>query len=221
MTCRNPLFQRPVAEHRRLRRVGPSHLFSISFRQGSNYLIGVAGAGVLSSLLKAHIMELVLIGLAALLTSGLTLFSGFGLGTILMPVFALFFPLPLAIAATAVVHFANNLFRFGLMARQADWSIVATFSMPAAITAILGAASLTLFDRLPALWQYSFADSAFEITPVKAVTGILVTPVTSTSTRVTAHGRKAWPSSALRQKVQAREARTPWERQRALGDSRG
>jgi len=47
-------------------------------------------------------MELVLIGLAALLTSGLTLFSGFGLGTILMPVFALFFPLPLAIAATAV-----------------------------------------------------------------------------------------------------------------------
>jgi hypothetical protein len=37
-------------------------------------------------------MELVLIGLAALLTSGLTLFSGFGLGTILMPVFALFFP---------------------------------------------------------------------------------------------------------------------------------
>lgn len=50
-------------------------------------------------------MELVLIGVSALLVSGLTLFSGFGLGTVLMPVFALFFPLPLAIAATAVVHF--------------------------------------------------------------------------------------------------------------------
>ena len=49
-------------------------------------------------------MELILIGLAALFTSALTLFSGFGLGTILMPVFALFFPLPLAIAATAVVR---------------------------------------------------------------------------------------------------------------------
>ncbi len=119
-------------------------------------------------------MELVLIGLAALLTSGLTLFSGFGLGTILMPVFALFFPLPLAIAATAVVHFANNLFKFGLMARQADWPVVAKFSVPAAITAILGAASLTLFDRLPALWQYSFAGAAFEITPVKAVIGGLI-----------------------------------------------
>jgi uncharacterized membrane protein YfcA len=63
-------------------------------------------------------MELVLIGLATLLTSGLTLFSGFGLGTILMPVFTLFFPLLLAIAATVVVHSANNLFKFELMARQ-------------------------------------------------------------------------------------------------------
>lgn len=40
-------------------------------------------------------MELFLIGIAALLTSGLTLFSGFGLGTILMPVFALLVPVPL------------------------------------------------------------------------------------------------------------------------------
>ncbi len=119
-------------------------------------------------------MELVLIGLAALLTSGLTLFSGFGLGTILMPVFALFFPLPLAIAATAVVHFANNLFKLGLLARQADWSIVAKFSVPAAMAAILGAASLTFFDRLPALWQYTLAGSDYEVTPMKAVIGSLI-----------------------------------------------
>lgn len=67
--------------------------------------------------------ELVLIGAAAVRISGLTLFSGFGLGTILMPVFALFFPLPLAISATAVVHFANNIFKFGLMAhrRIGEW----------------------------------------------------------------------------------------------------
>jgi hypothetical protein len=34
-------------------------------------------------------MELLFIGVTALLVSGLTLFSGFGLGTILMAVFAL------------------------------------------------------------------------------------------------------------------------------------
>jgi hypothetical protein len=38
------------------------------------------------------------------LASALTLFSGFGLGTLLMPVVALFFPLDLAIAMTAMVH---------------------------------------------------------------------------------------------------------------------
>ncbi|OZB30486.1 MULTISPECIES: sulfite exporter TauE/SafE family protein [Stutzerimonas] len=119
-------------------------------------------------------MELILIGIVALLTSGLTLFSGFGLGTILMPVFALFFPLPLAIAATAVVHFANNIFKFSLMARQADWSVVAKFSMPAAFTAILGAGSLTFFDQLPPLWHYSIAGSDFEITAVKVVIGSLI-----------------------------------------------
>lgn len=102
-------------------------------------------------------MELILIGFVALLASGLPFFSGFGLGTILMPVFVLFFPLSLAIAATAVVHFANNFFKFGLMALQADWLVVTKFSVPATIMAIVGAESLTLFERLPVLWQYSFA----------------------------------------------------------------
>ncbi len=58
--------------------------------------------------------------------------SGFGIGTILRPVFALCFPVPLAVAATAVVHVANNLFKFGLMAKQADWQVVARFGIPAA-----------------------------------------------------------------------------------------
>jgi hypothetical protein len=96
-------------------------------------------------------MELLLIGLVALLASGLTLFSGFGLGTILTPVFALFFPIPVAVAATAVVHLANNLFKFTLMARQADWKVVLRFSVPAALAAIGGASLLTWFDRLPIL----------------------------------------------------------------------
>lgn len=119
-------------------------------------------------------MELVLIGIAALLASGLTLFSGFGLGTILVPVFALLFPLPLAIAATAVVHFANNLFKFGLMARQANWSVIVRFSVPGAIMAILGAGSLTFFDQLPLLWHYTIAGTDLEITAVKAVIGSLI-----------------------------------------------
>jgi hypothetical protein len=119
-------------------------------------------------------MELVLIGVVALLTAGLTLFSGFGLGTVLMPVFALFFPVPLAIAATAVVHFANNIFKFGLMARKADWQVVLRFSLPAAIAAMAGASLLNLFDSMPFMASYTVGGSTFEITVIKAVIGILI-----------------------------------------------
>jgi uncharacterized membrane protein YfcA len=69
-------------------------------------------------------MEYFIIGAAALITSGLTLFSGFGLGTLLMPVFAIFFPIDLAVGLTAIVHFFNNLFKFALLGKHADKTIV-------------------------------------------------------------------------------------------------
>ena len=47
------------------------------------------------------------VALAALFAAGLTLYSGFGLGTLLLPVFALFYPVEVAVAATAMVHGAN------------------------------------------------------------------------------------------------------------------
>lgn len=56
-------------------------------------------------------MEYVVIPFTALFVSSLTLFSGFGRGTVLMPAFAIFFPVPVAVAATAVVHVANNVFK--------------------------------------------------------------------------------------------------------------
>jgi uncharacterized protein len=55
-------------------------------------------------------MEIFIITLASFVTAILTFFSGFGLGTVLTPVFAIFFPIDLAIALTGVVHFGNNLF---------------------------------------------------------------------------------------------------------------
>lgn len=119
-------------------------------------------------------MDLFLIGLLALLASGLTFFSGFGVGTILMPVFALFLPVPLAIAATAVVHVANNIFKLTLTAKQADWQVVARFSIPAALAAMGGAGLLTRFDQMPVLARYHLGESTFEITAMKTVIGVLI-----------------------------------------------
>ncbi|MCP3987283.1 MAG: TSUP family transporter [bacterium] len=119
-------------------------------------------------------MDYALITLTALFVSGLTLFSGFGLGTLLMPAFAVFFPVPVAIAATAVVHLANNLFKLGLVGRQADWRVVARFSVPAAVAALLGASALIGFAGLETLASYEVSGRTFEVTPVKLVIGSLI-----------------------------------------------
>src|SRR3990167_1952464 len=99
-------------------------------------------------------MEWLVIGIAAMLTSMLTLFSGFGLGTLLMPVMALFFPVPVAVAATAVVHFLNNLFKLALVGRHAAWQVVWRFGLPAIAAALAGAYALTRLADAPALITY-------------------------------------------------------------------
>ncbi len=119
-------------------------------------------------------MEILMICLVAALASGLTLFSGFGLGTILTPFFALFFPIPTAVAMTAVVHLSNNLFKIGLVGRNADWRVVLRFGAAAALAAIAGASLLALFADLPPLGRYVLGGHEHEITPVKTAIGLLI-----------------------------------------------
>lgn len=119
-------------------------------------------------------MEYLIVCLVALVVSTLTLFSGFGLGTLLMPAFALFFPLPVAIAATAVVHLANNIFKVILVGRKADWGVVLRFALPGAIAAMLGATLLNLFADAASLASYSLGGQEYEITVIKLVIGIII-----------------------------------------------
>jgi uncharacterized membrane protein YfcA len=90
-------------------------------------------------------MELIYIPLVALLGSLLTFFSGFGLGTLLTPVFLLFFPVELAIALTAIVHFLNNIFKLVLVGKHIDWPIALRFGLPAIFFSFLGQPSWTAF----------------------------------------------------------------------------
>jgi uncharacterized membrane protein YfcA len=119
-------------------------------------------------------MDYLVICGVAVLVSGVTLFSGFGLGTVLMPAFALFFPVPVAIAATAIVHLANNLFKLALVGRSADWRIALKFSLPAVLAAIAGANLLNGFAGLPAIAAYDLAGRTHEITAVGVVIGSLI-----------------------------------------------
>jgi uncharacterized membrane protein YfcA len=122
----------------------------------------------------ASLLSYVLISLAALVASALTLFSGFGLGTLLMPAFALFFPVDVAIALTALVHLATNGLKLGLLGRHADRSVLLRFGLPAVIAAIGGAALLESLASAEALAHWSLGGRMMAIQPVSLVVGGLM-----------------------------------------------
>lgn len=119
-------------------------------------------------------MDYFIICLVAFLTSILTFFSGFGLGTILMPVFALFFPIELAIALTGVVHFFNNIFKLFLVGRQANKNVLIRFGIPAVFAAFVGAWLLLNITDLPSIYNYNIGGKHFEITPIKLIIALLL-----------------------------------------------
>ena len=65
-------------------------------------------------------MDFAIICAAAFSASLLTFYTGFGLGTLLLPAFAAFFPAEVAVALTAVVHFLNSLFKLVLVGWNAN-----------------------------------------------------------------------------------------------------
>jgi uncharacterized membrane protein YfcA len=119
-------------------------------------------------------MDILVVSLTALLASGLTLYTGFGLGTLLMPAFALFIPVELAVAATALVHGANSLLKGILLGRHADLRIVLRFGLPAMAAALLGAWLLDSLSHLPVLATWEAGDRTASITPLKLAMAALM-----------------------------------------------
>jgi uncharacterized protein len=119
-------------------------------------------------------MELLILCLAALIASLLTFFSGFGLGTILTPVFAIFFPIEIAIALTVVVHFLNNIFKLALVGLQANKAVVIKFGLPAFFAALAGAYLLLKLGDLEPLYVYTLGDKEFMVTPIKLIVAVLL-----------------------------------------------
>lgn len=119
-------------------------------------------------------MEFVIIAITVVFGAGLTFFSGFGLGTILLPVFSLFFDLSTAVGATAIVHLANNLFKFALVSKHIHWNTLIRFGAPALLLAFIGGLILTSFDEFEIINSYQIGSKTFEITSVKIIIGSLM-----------------------------------------------
>ncbi|MET0760091.1 MAG: sulfite exporter TauE/SafE family protein [Flavobacterium sp.] len=119
-------------------------------------------------------MEIIVISVIAFIVSILTFFSGFGLGTILTPVFMIFFPVEVAIGLTGIVHFFNNLFKIILVGRNADKTVLMRFGIPAVLFAILGSWLLLNITDLKPLFTYVIFGKTFEVYPVKFIISILL-----------------------------------------------
>lgn len=119
-------------------------------------------------------MDIAVIAIVAALASALTIYSGFGLGTILLPAFALFFPAPVAVAATGVVHLLNNLFKGTLLRQRADWPTVLRFGVPAVPAAIAGAWLLAWLGDTPRLFNWTVFGEGFGPTGAGLTIGLLM-----------------------------------------------
>jgi uncharacterized protein len=119
-------------------------------------------------------MSVIVICGVAFLASGLTFFSGFGLGTLLLPAFALFYPVEQAVALTAIVHFLNGLFKLVLVGRHADRTVLVRFGLPAILAAFLGAWLLVRLASVGALFEYSVFGHPLRVMPASFAIGLLL-----------------------------------------------
>ena len=121
------------------------------------------------------ILSFSVVALASFLAAGLTMYSGFGLGTLMLPVFALFFPVEMAVVATALVHGANNVFKVSLLGRHADREVVLKFGLTAIAAAVLGAMALGWISQMGASVTLDMNEhTVAQVTPVKLIIGLLM-----------------------------------------------
>lgn len=81
-----------------------------------------------------------------LATSVVTLFTGFGVGTIMMPVMMLFFDVKVAIFLAAIVHFFTNLSRLFLYRAELNWAIIQRFGVVSILGAFIGSYTQIYMD---------------------------------------------------------------------------
>src|SRR5687768_7586782 len=81
----------------------------------------------------------ILVTAAAIAAGAIASVAGFGIGTVLTPVFATRVDMKLAVAAVAVPHLVATSLRLWMMRHHVDWCIVRTFGVMSAAGGLAGA----------------------------------------------------------------------------------
>ncbi|MBJ7279331.1 MAG: sulfite exporter TauE/SafE family protein [Candidatus Nanopelagicales bacterium] len=89
--------------------------------------------------MDSMVTEYIILALLSFVAGGLTLFTGFHLSTILLPVFMIFLPATIAVPSTAIVHFLNNFYKLSIYFKKIDIKVLLRFGVPALLAAVGGA----------------------------------------------------------------------------------
>lgn len=123
-------------------------------------------------------MSLILIYLIVILStfffSGITFFSGFGLATVLTPVLIIFFPAPVAINLTAIVHFLNNIFKLFLTGKNVNKEVLLKFGLTAMIGAVFGSYILVIIAEKSFVITYHIFNHNFSVELINFIIGVII-----------------------------------------------
>lgn len=123
-------------------------------------------------------MEFLILPLLTLATAGLTFFSGFGLGSLLLPAYVMQFGAAGAVSAVAVVHLLNNLYKVALTFRNANRETLLRFGITAIVGALAGAFLLAKLNTNQAQLQpFIWAGWSQKVHLVHLVIGISIAAV--------------------------------------------
>jgi uncharacterized membrane protein YfcA len=87
----------------------------------------------------------------------------------------IFFPPQVAIAATAVVHMANNVFKLFLVGKYAHWPTIRTFGLASLLGALLGALSLQWLARVNGHVEFVLFEHSLQTDFIRiAIAGIIL-----------------------------------------------
>lgn len=81
----------------------------------------------------------VVLAIVAFLAGAINAVAGFGIGSILTPLFALGIGVKLGVAAASVPHFAGNIIRLWTLRQRVDFGVLKTFGAMSAVGALIGA----------------------------------------------------------------------------------
>ena len=116
----------------------------------------------------------IIIFIAAFLGALLTFFSGFGLGTVLLPVMIIFLPPGTAILSTAIIHFINNGLKFGLIYKNVNIKVAVHFGVVAILGAFLGAYCISYLQSLGHAYQASWLANPVSVSYPNSIIGALL-----------------------------------------------